>query len=208
MLVDILNKNGNNVGQIELADSVFAIQPNEHVMHQAVVTFLANQRQGTKKTKVRSEVSGSGRKPWKQKGRGGSRAGETRSPLWYHGGTIHGPKPIDYRMELPRKVKRLARKSALSVRASENNIIILENMSMDAIKTKEFANVLKAINVSNTSVLVLTPEYDKNLYLASRNIPNVTLNVHDKVSTYDILKHRKLVIFKDAVQPIVDTFEN
>ncbi|MDR0926822.1 MAG: 50S ribosomal protein L4 [Ignavibacteria bacterium] len=208
MLVDIFNKTGNTVGQIDLADDVFAIQPNEHVMHQAVVTYLANQRQGTKKTKIRSEVSGGGIKPWKQKGRGGSRAGSNRSPLWPGGGTIHGPKPIDYRIDLPKKVKRLARKSALSARAAENNIIVIDELQLNEVKTKSFADMLKALKLDATSVLVLTPAYDKSLYLSSRNIPNVTLDAFDKVSTYDILKHRKLVIFKDAIEPLVTAFNN
>jgi large subunit ribosomal protein L4 len=205
MLVDIFNKTGQTVGQIDLADSVFAIEPNEHVMHQAVVTYLANQRQGTKKTKIRSEVSGGGKKPWKQKGRGGSRAGSTRSPLWPGGGTVHGPKPVDYRLDMSKKAKRLARKSAFSVRAAEQSLIVLDDMQMNEIKTKPFAQMLKSLKLDNTSVLVLTPAYDKTLYMSARNIPNVTLNAADKISTYDILKHRKLVILKDAVEPIVAT---
>jgi large subunit ribosomal protein L4 len=207
MLVNLYNKTGNTTGQIELPDNVFAIEPNEHVMHQAVVTYLANQRQGTKKTKIRSEVSGGGKKPWGQKGRGGARAGSTRSPLWPGGGTVHGPKPVDYRMDLPKKVKRLARKSALSVRTAEQNILVLDEMIMNEVKTKTFSEMLKALNLNNTSVLVLTPEYDKTLYLSARNIPNITLNAADKVSTYDILKHRKLLILKDAIPTIVKTFE-
>lgn len=206
MLVDVYNKTGNTVGQIELSDEVFGITPNEHVMHQAVVAYLANQRQGTKKTKIRSEVRGGGKKPHKQKGVGGSRSGSTRSPLWAGGGTVHGPKPCDYRIELPQKVKKLARKSALSVRAAENNIIVLDEMSLNEIKTKSFVDMLKALKVNNTSVLVLTPTTDKTLYLSSRNIPNITLNAADKVTTYDILKHRKLVIFKEAIAPICNCF--
>ena len=207
MLVDLYNKTGNTAGQIELPDSVFAIEPNEHVMHRAVVTFLANQRQGTKKTKIRSEVSGGGKKPFKQKGGGGARRGSNRSPLLPGGGTVHGPKPVDYRMDLPKKVKRLARKSAFSVRAAEKNLFVLDYMTMSEVKTKNFAEMLKALKLDNTSVLVLTADYDKTLYLSARNIPNVMLNAADKVSTYHILKHRKLLIFKDAIKPIVATFE-
>jgi large subunit ribosomal protein L4 len=207
MLVNLYNKIGNTTGQIDLPDNVFAIEPNEHVMHQAVVTYLANQRQGTKKTKVRSEVSGGGKKPWKQKGKGGARSGSTRSPLWSGGGTIHGPKPCDYRMDLPKKVKRLARKSAFSARAAEQNLLVIDEIEMNEVKTKSFADMLKALKINNTSVLILTPEYDKTLYLSARNIPNVTLNAADKVSTYDILKHRKLLILKNAITTIVKTFE-
>jgi large subunit ribosomal protein L4 len=208
MLVDVYNKNGNTTGQVELADDVFAITPNEHIMHQAVVTYLANQRQGTKKTKIRSEVRGGGKKPWRQKGRGGARAGSNRSPLWPGGGTIHGPKPIDYRMDMPKKMKKLARKSAFSVRASENNLIVLDEMQMNEIRTKSFAEMLKALKLDNTSVLVLTPSFDKTLYMSARNIPNITLNAADKITTYDILKHRKLLILKDAIAPIVTAFNN
>ncbi len=208
MLVDVYNKTGQSVGQIELADNVFGIEPNEHVMHQAVVAYLANQRQGTKKTKIRSEVSGGGKKPWSQKGRGGARAGSNRSPLWVGGGTIHGPKPIDYTMKLPVKVKRLARKSAFSTRTSENNLVVVEDFVMSEIKTKNFVEVIKALKVDNTSVLMLLPDVDRDLYLAARNVSNVTIATYDKISAYDILKHRKIVLFKSAVDMIVDSFNN
>jgi large subunit ribosomal protein L4 len=206
MLIDVYNKTGNVLNQIELADDIFSIIPNEHAMHQAVVAHLANQRQGTKKTKVRSEVSGGGKKPWGQKGRGGSRSGSTRSPLWPGGGTVHGPKPIDYRMNLPKKVKRLAKKSALSVRASESNLMILDEFKLMEVKTKPFFDMLKALSINNSSVLVLTADYDKEMFLSSRNIPNVTLNSASMVNAYDILRHRKLLIMKDAIEPIVATF--
>lgn len=208
MLVDVYNRVGSVVSQIDLADDIFGIIPNEHVMHQAVVVHLANQRQGTKKTKVRSEVRGGGKKPWRQKGRGGSRAGSTRSPLWPGGGTIHGPNPIDYRMDLPKKVRRLARKSALSSRASENNLIVLDDFSLTETKTKPFAEMLKALNINDSSILVLTADYNENMYLSARNIPNVTLNSANMINAYDILRHRKLLIMKDAVETIVTAFRN
>jgi len=208
MLVDVYNKTGQTTGTVELADEVFAITPNEHIMHQAVVAYLANQRQGTKKTKIRSEVRGGGKKPWRQKSRGGARAGSNRSPLWTGGGTIHGPKPVDYRWDLPKKMKRLARKSAFSVRASENNVLVLDEFQMNEIRTKSFAEVLKALKIDQTSVLILTPNFDKTLYMSARNIPNVTLNAADKITTYDILKHRKLLILKDAIEPIVTGLKN
>jgi len=176
-------------------------------MHRDVVAYLANQRQGTKKTKTRDEVSGGGKKPFRQKGTGGARAGSRRSPIMYGGGTIHGPKPIDYRMDLPKKMKQVARKSALTTRASENNILILDDMTMADIKTKSFAEMLKALKIDTTSVLILIPEDNKNLYLSSRNIPNISLDVATRVSTYQILKHRKLLIFKDAIDPLVKVFE-
>ena len=213
MLIDVYNKAGEATGQIELADSVFGIEPNDHAMHQAVVAYLANQRQGTKKTKIRSEVSGGAKKPGKQKGRGGSRAGSTRSPLWVGGGTIHGPKPIDYSMKLPVKIKRLARKSALSARASENNIIVVEDFELSQIKTKNFVEVLKALKILDSSVLMLLPKAEeeaekekaRNLYLASRNIQKVRVDGYDKISAYDILKHKKIVLFKSAVDSIVNS---
>jgi large subunit ribosomal protein L4 len=208
MKVDVYNKTGQTTGTVELADEVFAITPNEHIMHQAVVSYLANQRQGTKKTKVSSEVRGTGKKPWRQKGRGGARAGSLRSPLMPGGGTIHGPKPVDYRWDLPKKMKKLARKSAFSVRASENNLIVLDEFQMNEIRTKSFAEVLKALKIDHTSVLILTPTVDKTLYMSARNIPNVTLNAADKITTYDILKHRKLLILKDAIAPIVTGLTN
>jgi large subunit ribosomal protein L4 len=202
MIVDIYNKTGNITGTMELADEVFAITPNEHVMHQVVVAYLANQRQGTKKTKIRSEVSGGGKKPWRQKGRGGSRAGSTRSPLWPGGGTIHGPKPIDYRIDLPKKIKQLAKKSALSVRVSESNLLVLEDYKLEKIETKSFAETLKNLKVTKDSVLFLTASYDEQMYLSSRNIPNVTLNTADMISAFDVLKHKKIIIFKDAIKKI------
>ncbi len=205
MLVDVYNKAGEATGQIELADSVFCIVPNEHAMHQAVVAYLANQRQGTKKTKNRCEVSGGGKKPWKQKGRGGSRAGSSRSPLWVGGGTIHGPKPIDYSIKLPVKIKRLAKKSALSARASEKNILVVEDFVLSEIKTKNFVEVLDALKISNETTLMLLPDTNYDLYLASRNLKNVRVNGYDKVSVYDILKHKKIVLFKSAVDSMVNS---
>jgi large subunit ribosomal protein L4 len=199
MVVDVYNKNGDITGQAELRDEVFAITPNEHVMHQAVVAYLANQRQGTKKTKIRSEVSGGGKKPWRQKGRGTARSGSTRSPLWEGGGTVHGPKPIDYRIELPKKVTKLARRSALSIRAKEGNLLILEDYKCEKIGTKAFAEVLKNLKITNESVLFLIVFRDVNMYLSARNIPNVKVEVADMISTYDILKYRKIILFQNGI---------
>lgn len=208
MLVDVYTKDGQKSGQIEIADNVFAIEPNEQAMHQAVVSHLANKRQGTRKTKLRSEVSGGGKKPWRQKGRGTARAGSSRSPLWVGGGTIHGPRPSVFEIKMPKKVKRLARKSAISLRVRESNLIILEDFSLGQIKTKEMAQVLKNLQLDEKTTLMLLPSADYNIYMSSRNIQKVTVNVADKVSTYDILKHKKLVLFKSAIEPIVSTFNN
>jgi len=208
MLVDVYTKDGQKSGQMEIADDVFAIEPNEQAMHQAVVVYLANRRQGTRKTKIRSEVSGGGKKPWRQKGRGTARAGSTRSPLWVGGGTIHGPKPSVFEIKMPKKVKRLARKSAISLRVKENNFIVLEDFNLEQIKTKEIANMINNLQLGKQSILMLLPKSDFNIYMSARNIPRVTVNAADKVSTYDILKHKKLVLFKGAIEPIVNTFNN
>lgn len=202
MLVDIVNKNGEKTGEIELDDKVFACEPNEHAMHMAVVQTLANRRRGTHKTKVRSEVRGGGKKPWRQKGRGTARAGSTRSPLWTGGGTIHGPKPHEYKFKLTKKMKRLARKSALSTRFGEGNIVLVEDFSFDEIKTKNMVETLGKLGLDGEKTLVAVSDADKNLLLSARNIPRLTMNAGDKISTYDILNHKKLLIFKSAVEKI------
>lgn len=207
MQVDVYNHKGEVVGKVELNDEVFAIEPNEYAMHQTVVAYLAHQRQGTHKTKTRAEVSGGGKKPWKQKGRGTARAGSTRSPLWVGGGTVHGPVPHKYNLNVPVKVKRLAKKSALSLRLTENSIKILNEFSLPEIKTKSVAELLKNLNLDLQSTLILTPELDKSLYLSARNIPKVDVFPADKISAYDILKHKNLVILQDAVSKIEETLK-
>lgn len=208
MLTDLFNKEGNQVGTLELRDDVFAIEPNEHAMHQSIVAYLANGRQGTHKTKVRHEVSGGGKKPWRQKGRGTARAGSTRSPLWVGGGTIHGPKPHKYTLKITKQLKRLARKSALSLRFSEQNIVFVEDFNVDEIKTKVIAEFLKNVKVYGEKTLLLMPDQNMNLYLSARNINNLSIMPADKISTYDILAHKKLVIFKSALDTIYNTFNN
>lgn len=209
MLVDVINKDGQAAGQIELNDNIFAVEPNEHAMHQAVVVYLAHQRQGTHKTKIRSEVSGGGKKPWRQKGRGTARAGSTRSPIWVGGGTIHGPKPHKYKLKMPKKLNRLAKKSALSLRLKERNLQILDDFSLSQIKTKEVANVLKNLQIaSEKSILILLKGQDTNFYLSGRNIPNLTVKSCENISTYDILRHKKIILFKGAVETIQNAFNN
>lgn len=208
MLVDVYSKEGQVVGQIEVRDDIFAVEPHEHAMHLAVVAYLANQRQGTHKTKVRSEVRGGGKKPWRQKGRGTARAGSIRSPLWVHGGTIHGPKPRDYSMKINKKLKALARKSALSLRLNEGNILIVEDFQMEKPKTKEFYEVLKNLKINGEKTLVLLPENTDTLYLSARNIEGVSVLEASKVSTYHILANKKLLIFKSAVEQLQSTFSN
>lgn len=207
MLVDIYSKDGKVTGQIELKDDIFGVEPNEHAMHQAVVSYLASQRHGTAKTKTRAEVSGGGKKPWRQKGRGTARSGSNRSPVWVHGGTIHGPQPHDYVVEITKKVKRLARKSAFSQRLLENNIFIVEDFTFDVKKTKLMAEILKNFNISvDTKTLVLLAQPDDNVFCSSRNIPKLSVYPADKISTYDILNHRKLLILKGALDTIEKTF--
>jgi len=206
MTVDVLTKDGAKAGSIELPASVFGIEPNEHAMYQAVRSYLASRRQGTHKTKGRSEVRGGGKKPFKQKGTGGARRGSSRSPLLPGGGTIHGPKPHAYAVDLPVKVKRLARKSALSLRAQENSVVVVEDFGLNAPKTKDVASMLSAINVAGKKVLMLLPKSDRTLVLSARNIPNLTTFPADKISAYDVLNHGTVVIFKSAVETIERSF--
>jgi large subunit ribosomal protein L4 len=208
MLVDLYTKDGLQNGQYELPDDVFAVEPNENAIHQAVVTYLAHQRQGTAKTKGRHEVSGGGKKPWRQKGRGTARSGSSRSPLWAHGGTVHGPKPHTYDLKITKKLGRLAKRSALSLRAAENNIIVVEDFTFEQIKTKQMAEVLSNLKLAGQKLLILLPGHNINLYLSTRNIPKVSIQEAEKISTYDIMNHRKVVLFKSAVEPLQNTCKN
>ncbi|GDX66726.1 50S ribosomal protein L4 [Chlorobiota bacterium] len=206
MLLNVYGKNGSVTGQVELPDEVFNVEPSEHAMYLAVKAYLANQRQGTHKTKVRSEVSGGGRKPWKQKGRGTARSGSNRSPVWVGGGTIHGPRPHLYKQYLPTQMRRLARKSALSLRVQEQNFLIIEDMSFNEIKTKNVITVLKALNLEGQKALILLKGSDKNAILSARNIPGISTIPANIASTYDILNHRKIILCKEALQDLVQTF--
>lgn len=202
MQVDLYNKLGEVIGKVELSDEIFAIEPNEYAIHQNVVAYLAHQRQGTHKTKDRSEVSGGGKKPWRQKGRGTARAGSIRSPLWVGGGTIHGPKPHKYNLKVPIKVKRLAKKSALSIRASENNIKVLDEFNLNQFKTKEVMQLLKNLKIDGQSTLILTEDVDKFLYVSARNIPRVDVYPAEQISTYDIMTHKNIVLMRNAINKI------
>jgi large subunit ribosomal protein L4 len=206
MNVDVLTIDGSKAGSIELPMSVFGIEPSEHAMYLAVRAYLANRRQGTHKTKTRTEVSGGGKKPFKQKGTGGARRGSSRSPLMPGGGTIHGPKPHLYTLELPVKVKRLARKSALTLRARENNLVVVEDFTLSAPKTREVATMLNAVNLGGSKVLVLLPEANETFVRSARNIAGVTTFPADKISAYDVLNHSKLLIFKSAIDTIAKSF--
>jgi len=207
MTLDVLKIDGSKSGEkVTLADSIFAIEPNDHAIYLSVKAYLANQRQGTHKTKERSEVRGGGKKPWKQKGRGGARAGTSRSPLWVGGGTIFGPRPRDYRQDLPKKVKRLARKSALSYKVKDEQLVVVEDFSIDKPKTKEFVKILNALKIEGKKVLLLTNTNDLNILKSGRNIPKVKVLEASKASTYDLLNNQVLLLQKSAVKVIENTF--
>ncbi len=204
MVVDLYTSDGQVKGQVELPDEVFNIEPHEYAMYMAVRAYLNNRRQGTHKVKTRAEVSGGGRKPWPQKGRGVARAGSIRSPLWIGGGKVHGPRPRDYSMNLPRKLKRLARKSALSARARENNLIVVEDFDFERPKTKQMLAVLEALGLSEVKTLQLLPEPKPNVMLSGRNLPKLTTMPAFMVSAYDILSHHKVLLHQGAIQVLVE----
>jgi len=203
--VAVYNTSGSQVGEIELSDAVFGIEPNIHVLHSAVVMQQASLRRGTHKTKNRAEVSGGGRKPWRQKGTGRARQGSIRAPQWKGGGVVFGPQPRSYKFKLPRKVRRLAIRSALSGKVRDNEIVVLDELSMAAPKTKEFAKILKNLNVDRKA-LVVSAEYDDNVALSARNIPGVKFISANGINVLDLLNHDKLVITKDAVAKVEEVF--
>ncbi len=203
--VAILNMAGENVGTMDLADGVFGIEVNEAVLHQVVVNYLANQRQGTQSTKTRTEVRGGGRKPWRQKGTGRARQGSIRAPQWTGGGVALGPKPRDYRYTLNKKVKRLAMKSALSAKVQSGEIIVLDNIVVDEIKTKTVADMLKNIKAAKKALIVL-PEKNDNIYLSARNIEGVETTFVNTLNVYSILKYDSMVVTKDAVAKIEEVY--
>ncbi len=205
MKFDVLDMNGKKVSDIELSDAVFGLTPNEKVMHAAVVNFLANQRQGTQSTKTRSEVSGGGRKPWRQKGTGRARQGSIRSPQWTHGGVALGPKPRDYSYRLNKKVKRLAVLSALSSKAQSGDMIVLDKIEATEYKTKTIANMLKAVGVTKKA-LIVTPAVDAKLVKSAANIPGVKTTTADCVNTYEVLNGGKFVISVDAAKKLEEVF--
>ena len=201
MQLDILNTKGEKTGRtVELPDEIFGIEPNDHVIYLAVKQYQGAQRQGTHKVKTRSEVQGSSKKLHKQKGTGGARKGNLRSPIYKGGGTIFGPKPHKYDIKLNRKVKDLAKMSALAYKAKENAIVVLEDVNMDTPKTKTFSNILSSLNLANKKSLFVIPEYNDNLYLSLRNIPGVNGTVISDMNTYDILNAGVLVLTESAAK--------
>ena len=202
--VTVYNMEGKEVGTIELNDAVFGVEINEHLVHMAVVNQLANNRQGTQKAKTRSEVSGGGRKPWRQKGTGHARQGSTRAPQWTGGGMVFAPVPRDYSFKMNKKEKRAALKSALTSRVQANKLIVLDQLTMDAPKTKAMQNVLNSLNVNKA--LVVTKENDANVVLSARNIPDVKTALVNTINVYDVMKYNTVVLTKDAVAAIAEVY--
>ncbi len=202
---DLYNMEGNVVGEVELKDSIFGVEVNEDALYIAVEAYLANQRQGTQSTKTRSEVSGGGAKPWRQKGTGRARQGSIRATQWIKGGIALGPKPRSYKMTINKKVKRLAIKSALTSKVNENNIIVLDNLEFNEIKTKNMVNVLNNLKV-DTKALVVLAEKNENVMRSTRNIQGVKASLTNTINVFDLLKHDKLIVTKEAIEKIEEVY--
>lgn len=203
MELQVYTKNGELAGRtIDVSDDVFGVEPNEHAVYLAVNAQRTNSRQGTHSSKTRSMVSGGGRKPWKQKGRGTARAGTTRSPLWKGGGITHGPQPHDYNYKLPRKVKKLARISVLSSKREDEQLKVVEDFTLEQAKTKEMFSVVKSFGLENSKTLLLVSEYDKDILLASRNIKNFKVAMASDASTYDLLDCKALLVTESSVKKL------
>ena len=202
--VSVYNMEGKEVGKIDLSDEVFGVDINENLVHQAVLQQLADNRQGTQKAKTRSEVSGGGRKPWRQKGPGHARQGSTRSPQWTHGGVVFAPVPRDYSFKMNKKEKRYALKSALTSRVQDNKFIVLDELKLDEIKTKKFQEVLDALKVNKA--IVILDSLDKNAILSARNIPDVITAQVNTINTYDIMKYNTVITTKAAVQKLEEVY--
>ena len=204
-LIKVLNMAGNQVGEVELSSAIFGIEPNMHVVHEVVKNHLANCRQGTQSALTRAEVSGGGKKPWRQKGTGHARQGSTRAPQWTHGGIVFAPKPRSYRYVLNKKVRRLALKSVLSAKAAEGRIIVVDSIAMDAIKTKAFRGFLDAVQCDGKAVVV-TPEVNETVVKSARNIPGVLTTTAKLLNVYDILNAKYLVIDQAALATIEEVY--
>jgi large subunit ribosomal protein L4 len=204
--VPVYDMNGKQVSETELNDAVFGITPNEGVMHACVVNYLANQRQGTQSTLTRTEVTGGGRKPYRQKGTGHARQGSIRAPQWYHGGVALGPKPRSYRYTLNKKVRRLAMLSAFSQKALDQSIVVIDNLAVEGFKTKTIVNLLKALEI-NGKALIVTQEADKQVYKSAANIPGVKTAAVNTINVYDILNADALILSKGAVTKIEEVYD-
>ena len=202
--VAVYNMEGKEVGKLDLNDAVFGVEVNEHLVHMAVLQQLANNRQGTQKAKTRSEVRGGGRKPWRQKGTGHARQGSTRAPQWTGGGVVFAPVPRDYAFKINKKEKRAALKSALTSRVQENKLIVVDELKLDEIKTKQFAQVMKNLNVDKA--LVVINDNDQNIVMSAKNIPTVKVAQTNTINVFDILKYSTVVVTKDAVATIEEVY--
>ena len=203
--IKVVSMTGAEVGSVELNDAIFGIEPNMSVVHEVVKNHLANCRQGTQSALTRAEVSGGGRKPWRQKGTGHARQGSTRAPQWTHGGVVFAPKPRDYSYTLNKKVRRLALKSVLSAKAQADAIVVIDEIKMDEIKTKKFAGFLSAVN-ADTKALVVTADVKENVVLSARNIPGVETTFANLINVYDLLNAKKIVVEKAALAKIEEVF--
>ena len=207
MEVNVLNISGKETGaKVQLPEAIFGIEPNDHAIYLDVKQYLANQRQGTHKSKQRNEIAGSTRKLHKQKGTGGARAGNIKSPLFNGGGRIFGPQPRDYSFKLNKKLKSLARKSALSYKAQENNIVVLDEVNFDSIKTKNYVNLVSSLNVANEKTLLVLPAQDNNVYLSSRNLKKAKVVAASELNTYDVLNAGKLLLTTASVKTLEEAF--
>ena len=202
--VNVYDVNGSIVGEIELCEEIFGAEINVPAMHAYVTAYNANQRQGTQSAKTRAEVSGGGKKPWRQKGTGRARQGSTRSPQWTHGGVVFAPKPRDYRMSLNKKLKRVALKSALSSKVASDKLVVLDDLELSAAKTKEMVKVLA--NLKLTNALIVLPENDDTVIRAARNIPGVASTTVGTLNTYEVLKHNAVIITKAAVEKVEEVY--
>jgi large subunit ribosomal protein L4 len=204
LTLDILNKQGQKVGDIELNESLFGVEINTNAMHQVVVAQLANKRQGTQSAKTRAEVRGGGIKPWRQKGTGRARQGSIRAPQWIHGGIVFAPKPRDYRVSVPKSMRRVAFKSALSCKVAANEMMVIDSLDFDSPNTKAMLEVLKAFDAKKT--LIVVEESNQNVYRSARNIPGVQVSPVNNLNVYDILKYEKFIVTKDAVSKIEEVY--
>ncbi|MBU3146423.1 50S ribosomal protein L4 [Clostridium sp. CF012] len=204
LTLDIFNKQAQKVGDIELNENIFGVEVNTYAMHQVVVAQLANKRQGTQSAKTRAEVRGGGIKPWRQKGTGRARQGSIRAPQWIHGGIVFAPKPRDYRMSVPKSMRRVAFKSALSAKVAENEMIVIDSLEFDSPKTKAMIEVLSAFGAKKT--LIVVEKSNENVYKSTRNIPGVQVSPVNNLNVYDILKYEKFIITKDAVSKIEEVY--
>jgi large subunit ribosomal protein L4 len=204
LTLDLFNKEGQKVGDIQLEENIFGVEINADAIHQVVVAQLANKRQGTQSAKTRAEVRGGGIKPWRQKGTGRARQGSIRSPQWIHGGIVFAPKPRDYHVSVPKKMRRVAFKSALSAKVASNEMIVIDSLEFDSPKTKAMLEVLNAFNAKKT--LIVVAESNENIYKSARNIPGVQVLPVNNLNVYDILKYEKFIVTKDAVSKIEEVY--